>query len=153
MLKHFTGVFLGALVLYVLLFSCDAHLRSRKGPWEVTFQTNNFGNPALLVNQHSLGVTNLQIILEGETATNQLPQTIQFTNPRLQPPFGRVRFHDLTYLPGTLTFDLYGHEVELLPRALFLNLKEFQWGNSNFYVLKQTDKIPGLKDRDRKGRR
>jgi len=64
-----------------------------------------------------------------------------------------VRFHDLTNLPGTITLDLHGHEIEMLPRTLFINTKEVAWSNNALFILAPTNKIPGLKDRDYKGRR
>ena len=95
---------------------------------------------------------NVHIMLMGETATNG-PRHIVFNHPQIPVPYGRIRFQDLTYLPGTLTFDFYGHEVELLPRVLSINLKEYDWQPDTTYYLSATNKIPGLKDRDRKGRR
>ena len=91
--------------------------------------------------------------LEGEKATNA-PTVVQFDSPQhLETPYGRVRFHDLTYLPGTITLDLFGHEIEMLPRTLFINTKEVPWRNDALFILTPTNKIPGLKDRDYKGRR
>jgi hypothetical protein len=34
---------------------------------------------------------------------------------------------DPTFLPGTLTFRLFGHEIELLPRVLMLDHQEHLW--------------------------
>ena len=31
------------------------------------------------------------------------------------------------YLPGTLTFDFFGHQVELLPRVLIIDKEEHPW--------------------------
>ena len=42
-------------------------------------------------------------------------------------PFGKVIYEDLTFLPGVVTFDLFGHEIELLPRALIANKKQVAW--------------------------
>jgi hypothetical protein len=150
-LKHAAFAFIIALVGYVFFYSCDARLRTRKGAWMVRFEANTNGEPVLVILQpwHKI---NTQILLRGEQATNT-PGVVEFKDPKhLETPFGRVRFHDLTYLPGTVTLDVYGHEVELLPRTLVLNTKEVGWTNGS-YVLTPTNKIPGLKDRDRKGRR
>jgi hypothetical protein len=151
-LKHAAMAFGIALIGYILFYGCDSHLRSRKGPWIVNFQSNTNGEPLLVIDQPVLKI-HTQILLAGEKATNT-PGPVEFINPQhLQTPFGRVRFHDLTYLPGTVTLDVYGHEVELLPRTLVLNTKEVGWTNNITYVLSPTNKIPGLKDRDYKGRR
>jgi hypothetical protein len=42
-------------------------------------------------------------------------------------PFGEVIFQDLTFLPGTVTFNFFGHEVELLPRTLIIDKQEHAW--------------------------
>ena len=42
-------------------------------------------------------------------------------------PFGQVLFTDLTYLPGTVSFEVFGHEVELLPRTLIVDRQEVPW--------------------------
>jgi hypothetical protein len=152
-LKHAAVAFVIALLGYVLFYSCDAHLRTRKGPWIVDFQATTNGEPLIVINEPRLKIENVRILLAGEKATNT-PGTVRFESPQhLETPFGRVRFHDLTYLPGTITLDVYGHEIEMLPRTLFLNTKEVPWQNNALFVLTPTNKIPGLKDRDRKGRR
>jgi hypothetical protein len=152
-LKHAGFAFLIALVGYVIFYSCDAHLRTRHGPWVVEFGVSTNGEPLITINQPSLKIQNVRILLEGEKATNA-PTMVQFDSPQhLETPYGRVRFHDLTYLPGTITLDLFGHEIEMLPRTLFINTKEVPWRNDALFVLTPTNKIPGLKDRDYKGRR
>jgi hypothetical protein len=151
-LKHAAIAFVIALVGYITFYSCDAHLRQRKGPWIVDFQASTNGEPLLIVDQPFLKIHS-RILLAGEKASNTLGIVTFVTPQNLSTPFGRVRFHDLTYLPGTVTLDVYGHEVELLPRTLVLNTKEVAWTNGATYVLTPADKIPGLKDRDYKGRR
>lgn len=150
-LKHVAKAFLLALGAYVVFFSCDSHLRHRRGPWEITFIASTNGSPALVINQPEYQLTNVTIILQGEKATNG--GTVVFDTPRKPVPFGRMRFEDLTYLPGGVVFDLFGHEVELLPRAMFINLKEVSWSTPGPIVLDASMKVPGLKDRDRKGKR
>ncbi len=68
-------------------------------------------------------------------------------------PFGRKKFEDLTYLPGTMAFDFFGHEVEFMPRTMVINLKEVTWTNHSVIILTEAQKIPGLKDRNSKGQR
>ena len=154
-LKHAAIAFVIALVGYIGFYSCDAHLRTRKGPWIVDYSSTN-GEPLLVINQPALGIQNVRVWLQGESPTNAPGgvSVVRFESPqRLAVPYGRVRFHDLTYLPGTVTLDLYGHEIEMLPRTLVLNTKEVPWQSGATFVLTPTNKIPGLKDRDRKGRR
>jgi hypothetical protein len=153
LLKHLFVAFAIALVGYVAFFAFDSHMRLRHGPWVVDFQVTTNQEPLLVINEPQLGIKNVRIILEGETVTNA-PGVFSFDSPtKRNIPYGRVRFHDLTYLPGTITLDLYGHEIELIPRALFLNTRETPWQSEATYRLTVTNKIPGLKDRDRKGRR
>lgn len=151
--KHAAIAFVLAVVGYIGFYSCDAHLRTHKGPWVVDFLETTNHEPLLVINQPALGIQNVRIQLAGETVTNT-QAGVRFEKPyELALPYGRVRFHDLTYLPGTITLDLFGHEVEMLPRTLFINTKERPWQNDCYIYLYPTNKIPGLKDRDRKGRR
>jgi hypothetical protein len=149
--KHAAIAFVIAVLGYIGFYSCDAHLRTHKGPWVVKFDANTNGEPVLLISQPFYGI-DAKVVLQGEKATNT-PGVVEFRDlHHIQTPFGRVRFHDLTYLPGTVVLDVYGHEVQMMPRTLTLNTKEVGWTNGT-YVLMPANKIPGLKDRDFKGRR
>jgi hypothetical protein len=150
--KHAALAFVLALISYVSFYSCDARLRTKKGPWMVDFLSTN-NEPLLVINQPALGIENVRIQLAGEQITN-MQAGVRFDRPKgIVLPYGRIRFHDLTYLPGTITLDVFGHEVEMLPRTMVINTKEKPWQNNSLTVLTPTNKIPGLKDRDRKGRR
>jgi hypothetical protein len=136
--------FLLAVTLYVGGFFLDQHLRSRRGPWEVTFQREPSGEPSLLIRQPSLGISNLVLVLSGEPATNAAPATIRFDTPTPERvlPFGALVHEDLTYLPGTITLNCAGHEIELLPRTLYLNRKPVAWKPADRLVLHPSDKLP-----------
>ena len=130
-----------AVAIYAGGFALDQHLRTRRGPWEVTFTTEPSGAPAILVNQPKLNIANLKIVFLGETATN-VHGTVAFDFPQKPVPFGKVKFEDLTYLPGTVTFDFFGHEIELLPRTLYINRKAHPWSSNAGITLSSEDK-PG----------
>ncbi len=141
-----------ALVIYVGGFSFDQHLRNRRGPWEVRFAAEPSGAPALVVNQPKLNITNLKIVFEGESATNT-PCVIAFDVPGKPVPFGRVKFEDLTYLPGTVTLEIFGHEIELLPRTLYINRKSRTWTSHETITLIAADKPGALPEPDPKRRK
>jgi hypothetical protein len=150
--KHAAIAFVMALVGYVCFFAFDAHLRSHKGPWIVRFEATTNGEPLLFIRQPWDKIATY-VLLQGEKATNT-PGEVRFTDMHhIETPFGRVRFHDLTYLPGTVVLDVYGHEIQMMPRTLTLDLKEVGWANGATNILTPTNKIPGLKDRDTRGRR
>jgi hypothetical protein len=138
--RHLAIGFAMALAIYAGFFTCDQRLRHRKGPWQVTFGTNAAGQASIRVNQPALQITNVQIVFQGETATNG--GQIIFNKPQQTIPFGKVKFDDLTYLPGSVAFDFFGHEVELLPRTLYLNKKEFEWNSGATFELKPEEKLP-----------
>ena len=133
-LKHFVVAFVLALLCYVFSYGCDRHLRLRKGPWELTFKSDAEGVPVLVINQTAIGITNVVIRIEGKTM-GQSPETIEFTGPGDSVPFGEILFFDTTYLPGTLTLELFGHEVEMMPRTLVLNFEEHPWVSGEEIVL------------------
>ncbi len=128
--KHFALAFLLALAAYVLVFWAIEHRRTRKGPWQVTFTTATTGVPALVVNQPWLGITNVQIHFLAQPALTNRAVTLSFREPRPVPyalPFGQCVFMDTTFLPGTVTMQLFNHEVELLPRVLTIDHQEHPW--------------------------
>jgi hypothetical protein len=137
--KHLLIGFGLALLLYALAFSFDQHIRHRKGPWEVSFSTNQAGWAQIEVLQRRLGI-HTTLVFSQERATNI--GTINFDRPSQPIPFGRVKFEDLTYLPGSVAFDFFGHEVELLPRTLYLNKREHPWYFDEVIELKRSEKLP-----------
>lgn len=152
-LKHFVAAFLVTLAAYAAFFAVDQHIRHRKGAWDVAFDPQNSGGPAILVNQPALGISNVKIVFGGDSLTNAAPGAVLFDFPKKPLPFGRMKFEDLTYLPGSVTFDFFGHEVELLPRTLIVNRKELGWTSAKTYSLSPADKIPNLREPKRKGER
>jgi hypothetical protein len=116
------GVFAVCLVGYILLYSCDSRLRAGKGAWSVRFDTTTNDTPRIVINQAALGISNVTITFPGETVTlTNGPTDLVFTSPTLEPPFGELRHHDLMYLPGVITLLAFNHEIELIPRGLFID--------------------------------
>src|SRR5207245_1064394 len=114
-------------------------------PWQITFTTldadprasilaslhHSNSTPALIINQPYLGLTNFQILFTTQQVqSTNLPTTLSFRQPRQTPyqlPFGQCVFTDLTFLPGTVTLDLFNHQIELLPRTLLIDRQEHPW--------------------------
>jgi hypothetical protein len=137
--KGIIALFCAVVVLYFGVFHGIEYARHRKGPWEVAFQSDASGNPMLLVSQHALGLRDVKIVLHGENASNRTARA-SFDRPLRPVPFGKVIYEDLTFLPGVVTFDLFGHEVELLPRVLIANKKEVPWASGATIDLWPTNK-------------
>jgi hypothetical protein len=129
--KHFILAFLLALAGYIVFYQVIEHRRTRHGPWRVTFTTSAAGVPAIIINQPGLAITNVQISFPGQAPSATIgPVTLVFGQPRPVPyevPFGNCVFMDTTFLPGTVTFQLLGHEIELLPRVLVIDRQEHAW--------------------------
>ena len=142
-LKHVAAALLLAVVVYVTGFALDQHLRMRRGPWRVTFARDASGNPVLVVNQPRLGIADLKIVFAGESGTYRMEEVV-FDRPALALPFGTVKFDDLTSLPGTVTIEFAGHEIELLPRTLYLNRNPHPWQSGVTLVLRPEDKPASL---------
>lgn len=154
LLKWAIPMFLIALVGYVILYNFDQRLRDRNGPWETSFLTNSMGECVLEIRQPSLGFNSASLIFAGETSpTNFTPSILRFAESQPVPaplPFGQWIYHDLMYLPGVVTMDLFPdlrdgkpvrHEVELLPRVLLVNRKEHRWTNGLVIRLSAADKF------------
>jgi hypothetical protein len=87
--------------------------------------------PAIVVNQPSLGLTNVTLVFEGKTVvTSTNSVDVAFRVPKQTPfqvAFAECVFEDLTFLPGTVTLQAYDHEIELLPRVLVIDQQEHPW--------------------------
>jgi hypothetical protein len=60
------------------------------------------------------------------------PETIRFNEARPVPfpvPFGRCIFLDTTFMPGTIVFEVFGHTVELMPKALIIDSQPHEWSS------------------------
>jgi len=143
LLRHLVVPFVIAVVVYVISYSWIEHRRTRKGPWQVTFTNDASGTPTLVINQPKLAITNLQITFPSETARTNA--TLSFSIPQEVPwnlPYGKCVFMDTTFLPGTITMDLFGHEIELIPRVLTIDQKEIPWVSNKTIPVARTNAVP-----------
>ena len=139
--RHFIFAFLIALIGYALFYYGIEHRRARKGAWQVAFTNNAEGVPALIINQSKLALTNVQVLFAGETMSGaHRGGVMRFDQPQPVPcdvPFGKCVFMDLTFLPGTVTLQLFGHEIELLPRVLMIDHEEHPWRSESVTTLRR----------------
>jgi hypothetical protein len=130
-LKHVVLAAVIAIALYVVAFWAIEHRRSRLGPWELSFGATATGEPELIINQPRLAVRHVRLVFaEHKFPTGQPPQVVTFAQPRegaFDLPFGRCIYMDLTFLPGVVTCEFFGHEVELMPRTLVVDRQEIAW--------------------------
>jgi hypothetical protein len=138
--KHVLAAFLIAVAIYVATYSFIEHRRVRNGPWQVTFASEaSSHSPCLLINQPGLGLTNIEIVFPHEPLPpDNLPVTFSYDQPRQVPfpvPFGNCVFMDATFLPGTLTLRLFGHEIEFLPRTMIIDHTEQPWRRNQTITL------------------
>lgn len=148
LLKHALIAFACALGLYLVAFHGIEFARQAKGPWQVTFRSDANGAPSLIVSQPQKQISDVTLVFRGERlAKTNLLETVVFDGPKTNVPFGRVIFFDTTFLPGTITLDLFGHEIELLPRVLGVNRREVPWKSGAVIELSQEEKPPPRADR------
>ncbi len=144
LLKHLAIAFGIALAIYIVSYYLIEHRRYVKGPWEVTFETVSNNVPALTISQPTLNIAKVQVLFPGEALpTTNMPSQMTFVQPRQWPfpvPFGHIEFEDLTFLPGTVSFSLYGHEVELIPRVIIVDRHQYPWQSGQTFVLSTTNK-------------
>ena len=142
-LKQSLIVFVGVLILYTCAFKGIEYFRTVKGPWEVTFRSDSNGLPSLVISQATIGLTNMTVTFDGEAIDRiNLSETMRFDSPKTNIPFGGVLFFDTTVLPGTLTFHLFGHEIEFLPRVMIANLNEVAWKSGETVRFNASNKPP-----------
>ena len=133
------------LGLYLATFNGIEYSNRRHGPWDVQFISDGLGNASIVISQPRLKISAERIIFAGERTT-QTNQLVRFDHPvtslPFQMPFGEVIYEDLRALPGVVTFNFFGHEVEVLPRVLIVNKKEIPWKAEAVVELWPTNKLP-----------
>lgn len=142
-LKHFAFAFVIAVLLYATVYNGIEKRRSRQGPWQVTF-TNEAGMPTLIVNEPKLHISNLKVNFPSEPRSSTI-STMVFDQPQPVPfdvPFGQCVFMDTTFQPGTIVFNLFGHEIQLLPRVLTIDKHEYPWQSDTTISLKRDAGTP-----------
>lgn len=140
--KQTIALFVAVLLTYLAVFNGIEWLRHRKGPWRVVFETNS-----IHISQPYLKISAV-VEFPGENAGNT--GRVAFDKPKKAVPYGKLLYEDLTFLPGVVTFDLFGHEIELLPRVLIVNKKEIRWDQADHLQLWATNK-PAIPPKPAKG--
>ena len=127
--KQITAVFVAAVIGYLAVFYFIEHQRHKDGPWQATF-ANVDGRPTIIVNHAKLQLTNITIAFADAPVVTNLPQTIAFEHGRPAPfdlPFGKCVFIDAIYMPGTAVCEMFGHQIQLMPRVLTIDKVERPW--------------------------
>jgi len=139
------GAFVFTVVAYIALYSFIENRRTHNGPWQLTFTANGYNEPALVINQPKLGITNVTFVFPNQTFSRTNLASVTFTQPIGTPfelPFGQCIFMDLTSLPGTLVFQISGHEIQLLPRTLTVDKQEQPWEAGERFSLPEQKTTP-----------
>jgi hypothetical protein len=135
---QFVLLFVCVLVGYFLVFNWIERRRVNKGPWEVTFATEN-GRPQLTINQPALDIRDVRILFAEVPAPSNTVERVIFSkaqNPPYPVPFGECIFQDLLFQPGTVTLRLFGHEIQMIPRTLTIDRVEQPWKNGETITVK-----------------
>ncbi|MEP6662646.1 MAG: hypothetical protein ABJC04_03180 [Verrucomicrobiota bacterium] len=144
--KSLIALFASVLAIYFVVFGLIQHQRTFRGPWNVTFSTDAEGIPKLLVEHIHLQISEQIFFPEMKMDVTNLSQKMVFDDPtKTNAPFGEIVFQDLTFLPGTVTFNFSGHEVELLPRRLSVDKKEYLWKKGDVISVTGEGKFHRLK--------
>jgi len=135
--KQIVAVFIAALVGYLIVFYFIERQRRKDGPWQATF-TSLDGLPTMIVNHPKSQLTNITIAFVGAPVPSNLPQTVTFEHGRPAPfdlPFGKCVFIDALYMPGTAACEIFGHEIQLMPRVLTIDKVERPWRSGEKILL------------------
>jgi len=151
------GLFAGTLVLYLAGFYGIEHLRERKGPWRVSFDATATGGPTMTISQPALGIDGFRVVFDGADTNglasgeltfdepgrnaqsmDKTPESSQELKQKSFPvPFGECIYQDLMFLPGVVTMNLLGHQIELMPRTLVIDKKEVPWSTPRAQITLQ----------------
>ncbi len=141
--RHIIIPFSIAIVVYIVFYTAIEHRRTAKGPWRVTFASNGNHQAVLTIDQPALGITNAGIVIEDSASVSDTSsEVLTFAQPKPVPydaPFGKCIFMDTTFLPGTLVLEMFGHEIQLLPRTLLIDRKEQGWHSDTIIRISGTN--------------
>lgn len=135
--KQIIAIFICSVVGYAVVFGLIEYLRRKNGPWQAAF-TRIDGLPSVVVHHSRLQITNVSILFFDAPAPTNLPQTIAFEHGRPAPfnlPFGKCVFIDALYLPGTAACEIFGHEIQFMPRVLTIDRVERPWRSGEKILL------------------
>src|ERR1051325_11626615 len=131
------------IAFYFAAFYGIEHANHRKGPWEMSFTVDGEGNPSVVIYEPKLNISSVEILFPGERdARTNFVERVTFDQPRRPIPFGKIIYEDLTALPGVITLELFGHYLEVFPRAFVIDRKEYPWKSESTVELSMTNK-PG----------
>ncbi len=139
--------FFAVLFLYITGYSGCMLVRQRGGPWVVTEDKLTNGTPVVVLEHHKLLAGGpVTLTFPGETAPSRFtnaPYRRIFRTPNTNDlPYGHVEYVDITYLPGTVAFDAFGHLVEMVSRTLYLDGQEVAWTPGTNLVVRPEGKLP-----------
>jgi hypothetical protein len=130
--RHAGTALVIAIVFYLVFYTWMTHRREGKGPWQINFATDVNGTPSIKINQSKLNLSKT-ITFDG-AKVSPTNQTVMFYQGTTDIPFGKMLFQDPTFLPGTVTMDMFGHQVELLPRVIIIDKKEHAWTEPDIHL-------------------
>ncbi len=113
LLKHLAICAALSVVFYAGAFAWIQHRRSFRGPWEAEFRADATGAPSVHISQTRLGISETLVFYGQTIRPGSFFNTIAFTESPSRLPFGELIFQDPTFLPGTVTLQVFGHEVEV----------------------------------------
>lgn len=118
-----------AVAFYVVAWSFLQWSRTHRGPWIYTFSPVDASTIELSIQQEKLGIDGVAIRFSGLAPEDLIEQatTVVFDDVTVESPVGSVIYHDLMSLPGVVTVVAFGHEIETLPRGLFIDGQEWDW--------------------------
>jgi hypothetical protein len=128
---------------YFAAFYGIEYSKHRNGPWEMSFTVDGEGNPSVVIYEPKLSISSVEILFPGEhDARTNFVERVTFDLPQRPIPFGKVIYEDLTSLPGVISLELFGHYLEVFPRAFVIDKKEYPWKSESTVELSITNK-PG----------
>lgn len=134
--------FLTLVPAYLLVFWGTEYVRGKDGPWRLVFSSDAAGVPSLLVEHPGILAGGMELKFSEEKVEPGQRVECLLDKPIKPLPWGKRISEDLTFLPGTLAIDAFGHEVEIAPRILVVNRKEIPWGSQMHLVVNPADKLP-----------
>ena len=112
------------IAIFVLL-NFQACRNNYNHAWVFTFKSEP--SRIEIKNKKIFPLKTVTIIIKGVSLPNSFDKEITFDKKVINIPIGKIKFQDITCLPGRIIIQIDNHTIDCMERALIINGREILW--------------------------
>jgi len=135
-IKAITQISLGVAVIFIAVYFVNRSFVRGNQYWIVAFEAKNGSRQISISRSNSSILVNILFTKIKSDSFKESKKIIFNSSKDNGLPFGRLKTFDLTTFPGYIALEIYGHEIEILERALIIDKHEYYWESNLGKTLK-----------------